>query len=507
MSHDQYSAFAPYLPPVPLVEAWGDVVDVRQEQRDEWQQLGWGSGRGFSTGRSDDRRAGMLRPIYETEQDLDDIRAIARVLAETTAPGTSALLNLTNYVVGTGYTYRVTPEPRVDNEPLRKAVQTVVDEFLDRNNWCGELERELFRRSRRDGEYFLSMFFHDGQTEVRIVDPERVRDPQQVPPIGRCYSFGIDTEADDVLRTNGYWVFYDSLDGAPDYLMANAVQHVKLNVDGNIKRGVSDFFPIGSDIGNVRKLLSNMVKGGGIQAAIAYICEHAPGVTGTQIEGLIQTNATMRSTVPSYNTGTRTRYVNDERGGTRLDVGKGQTYKGSPLGNGEAANAFIAILQAGLRSIGSRWAMPEYMISGDASNANYASTKEAGTPFVKNCEVEQSQYKRRFSKTVWAAIKEACRAGRIEASYAEVCGQFDLQVEAPAIIVHDARVETERRAVLKREGILSAKTWSDQEGLDYEHEQANGAKQAVSPLPGGPVGAMPEERLREAAKVIWGNYP
>ena len=43
----------------PLQEAGGDVVDIRQEQADEWRQLGWGeSCGGFSTGRADDRRGG-----------------------------------------------------------------------------------------------------------------------------------------------------------------------------------------------------------------------------------------------------------------------------------------------------------------------------------------------------------------------------------------------------------------------------------------------------------------
>ena len=50
----------------------------------------------------------------------------------------------------------------------------------------------------------------------------------------------------------------------------------------------------------------------------------------------------------------------------------------------------VQIVQAGLRALGNRWDMPEYMISGDSSNANYASTLVSGAPFVTGIEWEQS---------------------------------------------------------------------------------------------------------------------
>lgn len=513
MIHQSF-AMANYAP-VPLQEAWGDVVDVRQEQADEYRQMGWGSGgAGYSTGRIDDREAGKLRPIYETETDLDDLRAISRVVAESTPAGIGALLNLTNYVIGKGFSYKVQPVKGTDDKATVDEVQRIVDDFLEANRWCMVRERELFRRSVRDGEYFLGLWASEGCTKVRIIDPERIREPQQAPDHGHSWSFGIDVDADDTETVHGYHVLWDSLDGQLDYLPAEQVVHVKRNVDSGIKRGVSDFFAVNGELQAAKKLLRNMVKGGSVQAAIAYIVQHVAGTTTAQIEALRQTNATMKYT-HTDSVSTKTRYVVEDRAGTRLDVGKGQEYKGSPLGNGEAANAFVGILQAGLRSIGSRWAMPEYMISGDASNANYNSSKEAGTPFVKNCETEQAGSCDDYRRVIWIVIKNACAAGRIAKRFEDVRRLVDIQVEPPAVVIRDADKETARRDILNRSGILSDKTWAAQEGLDLDMERANGAKRQmiIPPATGlpsyspAPVQESADDRLRTASQIAWGNYP
>jgi hypothetical protein len=231
-----------------------------------------------------------------------------------------------------------------------------------------------------------------------------------------------------------------------------------------------------------------MIKGGSIQASIAYIVEHAPGVTQGQIENLRTNNATLKYD-QTYQTGTQTNYQKQLKAGQRLDVGKGQVYKGSPLASGEAANAYVTILQAGLRSIGSRWCMPEYMISGDASNANYSSTMVAESPFVRNCEVEQAFYKRRFLRIIWAAVRIAADAGRIEGfQFEQVKRLVEIQVECPPVAARKAKEETERNKLLKEAGIISDKTFAGREGLDYEQEQAN---IAVQPKPEPPPMLLP----------------
>lgn len=518
----------------PLQESGWDpyaaLVDPRERYDADWdwqRSAGFGP---FATGRIEDREGGKNRPVFETESDLDDIRAAANIITETSPAAISALKNLTNFVIGKGFTYTAALEPKLrkkkeqdqrkkrtedaaelaqddqqvqeedelpadaqtdPEEKLVSAVQVVIDEFLDANDWTGDYEAEIFRTSRRDGEHFLQILpGEQGVAIVRSIAPARVKEPKILGGYGKSTTFGVETPADDLCKPECYWVQWDSLDGQLEPVEASTVEHIKLNVDRGIKRGVSDFFAVDPDIAAARVLLRNMIQGCSVQAAIAYIVEHAQGTTKTQIEDIRSNNATLRYD-QAYQTGTKTQYQQRHKPGTRLDVGKGQVYKGSPLASGEAATAYVNILQAGLRSIGSRWTMPEYMISGDASNGNYASTMVAESPFVKNCEVEQAFYKRRFLRVVWKAVEIAVKAGKIpgQSDIAEIKKLVEIQCETPDVAARDAEKETSRRKTLKDAGILSDKTWSSQEGLDYEQEQENIAQQ---PVPMAPVALGPD---------------
>lgn len=479
---------------------WDSLVNPLDRYDAEWDWRRIGGLGPFATGRIEDREGGKNRPVFETERDLDDIRAAANIITETSPAAISALKNLTNFVIGQGFTYTAALEPKLrkkKDQQRRKelvdAVQVVIDEFLDQNDWTGDYEAEIFRTSRRDGEHLLQMLpGKDGVARVRSIAPARVKEPKILGAYGKSTTFGVETPADDLCEIEGYWVQWDSLDGELEYVDAETVEHIKLNVDRGIKRGVSDFFAVDPDLNSARTLLRNMIKGCSIQASIAYIVEHAAGVTKTQIEDLRTNNATMKYDV-AYQTGTKTKWVNDPSGGKRIDTGKGQVYKGAPLASSEAATAYVGILQAGLRSIGSRWCMPEYMISGDASNGNYASTMVAESPFVKNCEVEQAFYKRRFLRIIWRAVEIAAKAGKIPGYGAdqldEIKATVEIQCETPDITARDVKEETDRRKILKDSKILSDKTWSSQEGLDYEQEQENISAQ---PVPMAPVALGPD---------------
>ena len=67
--------------------------------------------------------------------------------------------------------------------------------------------------------------------------------------------------------------------------------------------------------------------------------------------------------------------------GTILDAVAGTDYE-FPAAGIDAAR-YVTVLQAELRAIASRLVMPEFMLSSDASNANYSSTMVAEGPAVK----------------------------------------------------------------------------------------------------------------------------
>lgn len=105
--------------------------------------------------------------------------------------------------------------------------------------------------------------------------------------------------------------------------------------------------------------------------------------------------------------------------------------------------------------------LPEYMVSGDSSNANYAShlvaegtaTKEFDSwmEFFAECFVE-------FWHEVQYQLGNAEYAGELE----------DPQITIPSIVVRDRLKETQQNEILFQNGVISLEEWQRREGIDPE---------------------------------------
>ena len=72
----------------------------------------------------------------------------------------------------------------------------------------------------------------------------------------------------------------------------------------------------------------------------------------------------------------------------------------------------LSKFQAALRYVGVRWNMPEYMISGDASNANLASALVAEAAFRQRPrEADQPVYLNAFRELFWKVLRIRFDAG------------------------------------------------------------------------------------------------
>lgn len=466
-----------------LQESWGDLLDIQDLLHAERSLLG-GS---FGSGTTQDRRDGRNIPIFQNDQDLAIIRANARLICDIIPTAQGALENLCNYTIGEGFTYRVVAEDGVepDRKLLRKA-QRVLDDFRDQCDWTGDLEAELFKRSRVDGEFFLGFWPQDGGLmEVRVIEPEQVRDPGKGAELGRCYTFGIDTSISDVCQVDGFWV--EDSAGQFDYRDAPDIEHMKLGVVRNIKRGLSDFFSIRSHLEDSEKLNRNTRLGAAVAAAIAYIVEHAAGTTVGQAQTFQQSKAT-RTYARQTQNGSQTGYVRKIQPGTRLDIQAGMKYLPGPLATIKA-DVMASIEQSVLRKVGVRWCMPEYMVSGDASNANYSSSIVAESPFVRARQADQVRYKTRFARIHWRVLDHAANSGVFAEwgiSTAEDLHQvLDLSIKAPSVITRNRLAEAQADDLEQAAGILSDSTRASNAGLDLEQEQKQGAKKAQPPAQPG----------------------
>jgi hypothetical protein len=512
-----------------FVEAdWGSLVDRREYLNDT---PGFGVGTYTSrVSQVDDRKDGKCTPFFENEYDLASIRGIGRFIDQTYEVAINARENLINYTLGTGFDYSFIAPEDIETKPeLLKACQYLFKEFAEANMWHGDLEVELFHRTIRDGEVFAEVYNFGGVPKVKIIEPDFITEPKNPRTIENYYDlvglnwvFGVATEPNDMNAVYGYYANYGNKQ-TWEWIPACSMLHIKRNVDRGVKRGISDFYAAFRTIEKAAKLLGNTTEGAAVQACIALIKKHAKGTTAENV-GLGRSGRADAVVQRTTQTGiVRNDYYQHERPGKIIDnVGTDIMY--GPLGQ-SSAPVFIEIVQAALRIAGARWQMPEYMISGDASNANYASTLSAGGPFDKATSRRQSFYKSAYSELIWKAFVIFIQNGRLSqfgiTDVRELKQLVALNIEGEPAAVRDRTVENTINSTLFEKGILSGETWAGREGLDYEAEkqkrEANGDNELRDAMLADKqqngfdnktqANGATEGNLAESFEQIWGDYP
>jgi capsid protein len=197
-------------------------------------------------------------------------------------------------------------------------------------------------------------------------------------------------------------------------------------------------------------------------------------VSGVQQFVANQADATFAAPV-AYAPGAQTRATTFRRygPGTILDAPSGLEYD-FPAAGVDAAN-FVTVLQAELRAIASRLVMPEFMLTSDASNANYSSTMVAEGPAMRMFARLQAEQVCDDVHVMWRVVDAAIAAGRLPP---EARTLIEIQAAPPSLVMRDQLQEAQRHRIENTAGILSPQTWSQQSGLDYDQEQANFAAHA-----------------------------
>lgn len=458
-----------------LAEGWGDIVNIHEPYTEDY---------GDETRRPSqigDRADGRFFPIYENEQQLANIRGIGQFIAQHFPAAINISQSLTNYTIGKGFTY--TAEARSESASLlADDVQQVIDNFCHRNAFCGDLERELHIRSREDGEFFLALLPDRWQTRAEVMEPAAITEPANAKAVERwlntsgdaSWSFGIHTRggSDQAI---GYHVAYDSAGSRWNYFPADSVRVAHRVKSGliahfkrgyrNAKRGVSEFYAVRKFLSHADTLLDNAAHGAKIQAAIAYIVQHATGIDKTQVAAAIAGQSHRRVT---ENTPAGSRVRNERRiePGKVLHTPRGTNYVPAPMASTSAPN-YMVIEQALLRMAGIRWAMPEYMVSGDASNANYSSTLVAESPFVKAREADQIFYASSFRQIMWKAVRIAHSWGyfsRRNISFDQLQKQVHICVTPPEVATRNKFEDAKTKEILLRNGVITRDVWASEIG-------------------------------------------
>ena len=417
---------------------------------------------------------------------LKAMRKTCRLLAGQNPYAINGHENRVSYIVGTGHEYVVTAKPDSALAKKLKAAkgdaqeaggagddalqegQAVIDEFVKENHWHSR-QQEIQLRKDRDGECFLRFFTGpDGSIRVRFIEPGQVETPQTNTDLHA--TFGIVTDPDDVETVVAYYV-----DEA--LVEASEIQHRKANVDRNVKRGLALFYPVRRNLNRAEGLLKNMSVVAGIQSAIAMIRKHGGGGKGAH-EAARSAGADV--TVSNSTTG-KTSYYRKYDAGTIIDAPANTEYD-FPATGIDAAK-YVVILQAELRAIASRLVMPEFMLTSDASNANYSSTMVAEGPAVKMFGRLQHDMIEDDLDVMDRVLDMAVETGRLSA---EVREQLDIDVTPPQLTTRDRKDEIEADAILVNQNAMSIETLQLRNDLDpeYETELIDAQREKMDPFDG-----------------------
>jgi len=452
-----------------LYSTWVDPYEAYCGPNGEpWLAVGTGTGTGGNN------RPALDRAGFRDEQELARAREFSRLQAETNEFAINAIENRISYGVGCGHSYHVSPKKGVELAPeVIDQTQAYLDNWVYENDW-GHKQAENQRRLDRDGETIIRKFKAPDGLKIRYVEPWQLKQPAGMTED----TFGIKTDPDDIETVLGYWI-------DDELVKPNEIQHRKANVDSNVKRGIPLLYPVRENLRRIEKIYRNMAAVADIQTAIAIIRKHKNTTASAA--------STFRGSKASYTktnqTTGQTRYGQKYEPGTILDASDSTEYE-FPA-QGLDASKYTLLVDSLLRAVAARMNVPEFMLTANASNANYASTMVAEGPAVKSFERLQATMARDDLKLLYEVISHAVDMGQLPQ---EALDQIEIQVGKPSLTTRDKTQETNRDKVLFDCKILSPQTFAQRNDLDYEQEKKNIADAIqpdtkVEPLPTDPTEA------------------
>jgi len=405
---------------------------------------------------------GRWQPVGElgstmTDLKRQDLRTRARTLVSQNPHARNILRLMESYVTGAGLrlTHQlrsVSPLSVIESDSaLLKLADRLWKDFLTANVTHYSFQ-EHARRAWRDGECFLRRYSEfQWPPEVRFLDPETIGSSPDFP-----LSQGILTDPEDVESPREF-LRIDPLDGGlAERIPANDVLHTRVGVDSNQKRGVTLFAPILGTLDCYEKWIDTELHARKLQASI---------VLWRKVQGSPQ--QVQAAAVPggtTTNSGSRTERFQP---GSILTTNQATEIKFlQPDTNFGDAVPLGRLL---LLSIAAGVGLPEFMLTSDASNANYASTMVAEGPAVKLFQNEQLFFTQEFTR-LWTWVMEVAMQQDL------LPGDFFDRVESswtfPQLVTRDRPRERAADAQLVELGILSRAEVARRDGVEPERMKA-----------------------------------
>jgi len=372
-----------------------------------------------------------------TEHDLQDIRERAMDLYYESPAARGLVEMLIAFIIGSDA--YITPKDK------NEKVKVWWERFWDVNGFDMRM-KEFVRRCFRDGEAFLRFFNNKTRDDVpliRFVEPSRISDPTGT------HTFGIETDPDDVENIKRYYL----KEGGS--IPAEQVIHTKINVDSNVKRGISYFVGICKYLMSYDEWLDDRIRLNKIRTLFSMVIK----VTGITPQAFSQKFAD--STGTALDGSSRKKLL---KPGSVLVATPNIDYDFKSMNihaPDTAADGRLIELQ-----VGKGTGLTEYVVRADSSNSNYSSTMISEAPMVRIFEAWQDIYAKPFEQIFRKVIEVGMKFGKLPKKT-----DTDCEINFATLIHRDVKAESEACAIQIQSGLLSKRTASEKLGLNYETEQ------------------------------------
>jgi capsid protein len=411
-----------------------------------------GHGIGITPNLYTSRQRGEVPGAYWSDAQLRVIRDISRDFSIRNEFAVGALKNRKNYIVGNGMTTTFEATPGVQIDRYTQANASILWGDFARVENVPDVQREMIYRLDRDGEFFLRMFrLENGVISLRFVPPEFVITPPQY-AADPDHSFGVHTpHLDPAGPPLGYWIVYDVTTWIPEYVPANQVIHVKANVTSDSKRGLPVWFSVAENLTRVEGTLRAIAKLAQLVARYGVVRKHQLGGTDS-VRSFAR--ATANDTMPDGSPLVRT---NGDAGIADIPANIDLQFPAGELQLG----GYVQAIQTDLRAVGAMLVMPEYMISGDASNGNYSSLQVAESPAIKEFASAQTPIVR-ATDTIASALLAWCGAWSMIGPNWVFLRPATVP---PTLVRREPMQETQRNQILFANGVITKEEWRQLEGI------------------------------------------
>ena len=373
-----------------------------------------------------------------TEADITSMQESAMALYYTDPSARGIIDTMVNFVVGSDA--HMSP---VDESEL---VAEVWKNFCDENGFDMRM-KELVRRTFRDGESFLRFFKNKtkgGAPLVRFLEPTKIHDDTGT------HSFGIETDPEDVETI----IRYHLKDG--NSILTEDVIHTKINVDANVKRGISFLVGISKYIVKYGGWIDDRIKLNKIRTMFNMVMK-VTGISPADFSDKLD-DATNKRT----KSGESKKRL--PKSGTVLIATPGVEYDFKNL-NIDASDTKDDGRLIELQ-IAKGTNLTEYVVRADSSNSNYSSTMVSESPMVKMFEAWQDIFEKPMKK-IFKKVIEIAIANKVLPKETDT----DCAVNFAALIHRNLGEETTAYCLQIEERLVSKKTISEKFGYDYDLER------------------------------------